>query len=504
MKKVFFDRVRLSGGMSLIIPHLADSLTLEQVAKKMEIEKKDTESFGLFDTASPNFATYYPGVKAEDLRPVNSDFIFPVFRALSETIVHRKFNPIDFSEGGILKASQNKLLGQTVYANHEAVVGNHIGVVSKTSWQASYETSMNGKVIPGGINAVFKIDGKSQPNIARGIMMEPPSIHSNSVTVSFKWEKSHPTMDDNEFRNKLATFGADGKLIRRVVVDISNYHETSLVAHGADPFAQRVDSNGHIVNINYATSEAELSEIGKKSSQVYFYDYKTDITSLSEDNNPPQPEIKTETIPMKDLLLRLAVFLALKDATFESLSETDMEKKINERLTALKAAETEAAKVTKLTADLGTANAEVTRLTTENTELKKKDGLATTGLAATDATRKEVIRMYNVLTPAPDAAMLTTFQNADFATLTALQKTYQTQMDEKYPGHCEDCQSTNITRNSAIIEAPKPEDTTKNGGKVKPGKPLSNMDVASQFGAPSTADYTRMHGQVKKAETAKP
>lgn len=109
--------------------------------------------------------------------------------------------PTDFSKNGVLKASMKLMLGQTVNCDHETSIGNAIGSVSQVMWQEGYT---DGKFkIPAGINGVLKIDGKSNPRIARGILMEPPSIHSNSVTVQFRWDKSHPELDNNEFWENL-------------------------------------------------------------------------------------------------------------------------------------------------------------------------------------------------------------------------------------------------------------------------------------------------------------
>ena len=82
--------------------------------------------------------------------------------------------------------------------------------------------------------------------------MDPPSIHSNSVTVQFKWDKSHPNMEDNEFYQKLGTYDSKGVMVRRIVTEVVRYLETSLVSHGADAFAQKIGDDGKIINPNFA------------------------------------------------------------------------------------------------------------------------------------------------------------------------------------------------------------------------------------------------------------
>lgn len=148
--------------------------------------RESVETYGFWGS-DIDYNTYYPDLKLEDLKPKDGEFINPMFRLLSATIVSKNYNPTDFSRPGVLKASMPLLLGQTVNCDHSTDIGNAIGAVSKVTWQEAYKAE-NGFMIPAGINGVLKIDGKANPRIARGILMDPPSIHSNSVTVQFKWE----------------------------------------------------------------------------------------------------------------------------------------------------------------------------------------------------------------------------------------------------------------------------------------------------------------------------
>ncbi len=493
-----YDKITLCSGASLIVPHHPDILTLDQIGKKIEMEKKgkDMQSFGLFDTAQPNFQTYYPDVKPEDLQPKENEFIRPVFRALSETIVHRKTNPIDFAFNKVLKGAMNLLKGQTVFANHEASIGNEIGSVAKVSWGLGY-TAENGLIVPPGINAEFCIDGKSHPKIARGLMMDPPSIHSNSVTVSFGWEQSHPKMDRNEFMSKIGTYGDDKELIRRVVSEIVAFHETSLVAHGADPFAQLIRDKG-IVNPEYTAAVTKLSE--KIGTQVYFINYKTDTTSLSEEEQFQESEKQTETDNstnnnMKEILAMLAAFIGVA-----SLTEDEAKTKLGTDLKDLKLAEllqsksdlaAEKLKVTNLTTERDDAK---TKLATAEAEVTKLKGFETSIQALTEAKRTDVTRMYNVLFKDKiDAAMLASIAKADDALLTSLQGNYQALMDDKFPGQCNECKSTNVSRNSAVI------DDNAGGagqGKKKDGETtvLSDDEVTQSFLKGSKTNVSAMHG----------
>jgi hypothetical protein len=383
---------------------------------------------------------------------------------------------------GILKASMPKLLGQTVYANHEASIGNQLGVVSNVVWQPAY-TSATGVKIPAGINAEFKIDARSHPNIARGLLMQPPAIHSNSVTVAFGWEKSHPKMDDDEFRASLGKYGADKQLIRRIVNQIVNYHETSFVSHGADPFAQKIGDNGEIVNPGFADIEYNQLSSTKAGSQVYWIEYSTDTVAMSADPQNPDPNpINQEN---EDIMLK-AIALSLKiDVT--NLTDEQISAKITEALNAQ--AEANKNLTTQLSAATGelttvketltAAQASVTNLTTEKDSLTTKLKVHTdAAVTALEAKRGNVLRMYKVLhaEAGDESAMVKAIGTANAEMLTAFEADYQNQLDEKYPAFCSDCRSTNVSRNSTITEA---TELGKEGdeGKPKPGKTISNQEV---------------------------
>lgn len=486
-----FDKITLNSGQSLIIAHCPESLDLKKVGAKQQLEKKSVESFGLFDSATPNFQTYYPGVTAEDLKPTPDQFIRPVFRLLSETIVHRKYNPIDFAKNRVLKASMPKLLGQTLYGNHEALVGNELGSVSKVSWEESY-TASNGLIVPAGINGELLIDGKSHPQIARGILMDPPSIHSNSVTVSFEWEQSHPKMERSEFMSKIGTFGSDGELVRRIVSEIHAYHETSLVAHGADPFAQLV-RDGEINNPVYVKAAEQLS--AKTGTQHYFFSYKTDTTSLSEEEQIHDKSKETLTNPtMEKILMALAAFFgttSLTEAEAQAKLTELNGKKLGDLLKAESDLEAEKLKVTNLEKDKTTLS---TELDTKKTEITALTVFKTAAEAALVAKRQDVTRMYNILFKDKiDATMLASITTADDAILTSLQNQYQTLMDQKFPGKCNDCSSTNVTRNTAIIEDPKGNSGDPKGNSgASLEKPKSDAEVMAEFNKKPV--ITGMHG----------
>lgn len=483
--KIYFDKITLGFGQSLIMGNRPENLKLPQISQ----DKKDLEvsKFGLFETASPNFHTYYPEVKAEDIKPKEEDFIKPIFRALSEVIVHKNFNPIDFSKNGVLKNSMTKLLGQTIYANHEAVIGNEIGVVSNIEWQNSYVTN-SGIKIPSGINAEFKIDSKAHPNIARAIMMEPPSIHSNSVTVSFGWEQSHPSMDINEFRSKLGTFGSDGQLIRRIANEIKNYHETSLVPHGADPFAQ-VIKKGVINNAEYANSTYSLSMEGKEKPKNYFFSYKEDVVSMGDKDTTPQElnNINPET-PMKELIQKLAIkYKIAEDQITEQLilDKLEEKEKSESQVNLAKELQDEKANNKDLTNKLADKVTEITNLTRERDSYKQISD------KAVDTLKNEVKRAYGVLKgDKADEAKLDQLQKLDYEGLLVEMKSFNEELENKYPATCNKCGSHEVSRNTAAVISPD-----SNGGKITP---KDNSQLMAQIRKESKKDWILEPSKIDK------
>jgi len=460
----------IGGGHSLILGHTPDKvfpLIQEKTLKDVQCPdgKCSTGKFGLFDSSSPNYTTFYPDVKPEDFKPKDEDFIHPTFRLLSAVTVHRNYSPVY-----LLKASMALLIGQTVNVDHETAIGNAIGTIESVEWQESYKDK-SGVVVPAGINGKLKIDAKSNPRIARGIMMDPPSIHSNSVTISFGWEKSHTEMDDNEFWNKLGTYDKDGKLIQRVANKIHLYHETSLVSHGADPFAQRIDGN----KINNPT------HAGIKDDQLSFsyYDYKNDNRKegsrlelkLTKDNNN-QSQIK-----------KMEQFFELVQRAF-NLKAAPTKENFAEVIESIGATQTENTdKLTSLQADLDKFNAKFSGIElTEDGLLKEGDAakfisgytelssFAEIGKASLAADKKEAIRLYELTAgESKQEAIIDTINNGDTKTTTAFLKQYKELADKDFPLTCASCGSEEVTRR-----------TTESNGDSGEGKAV---DLSSQENA---------------------
>lgn len=421
-----------------------------------------------------DYNTYYPNLDKSELTPKDEEFIEPMFRLLSETIVSKNWNPTDFGQNGVLKASMKMLLGQTVNCDHETNIGNAIGAVSQVMWQESYKDGSF--TIPAGINGILKIDGKANPRIARGILMEPPSIHSNSVTVQFKWDKSHPQMEDNEFYQKLGTYDSKGVMVRRIVTEIVRYLETSLVSHGADSFAQKIGSDGKIINPTFAKRTwASYEEYrDDKSKQYFFTDYKSDLTSYQEKNDTRgsfNDNDANDNHSNKDNMNELQKFLESlfgdNMLTLEEGKEMNQENVIACIQTLVSSRNELQTSVGNLTTEKTSLTEQITNLNAEVANLKE---MATVGKNHIASLRENAVETYKKLMGDKVDETIVTMLNAEttgITTLVSLTKDYQARLEEKFPLTCSKCGSKDVNRASSVAEDDTEgktgtEDTTQN------------------------------------------
>lgn len=436
-----------------------------------------------------DYNTYYPNLDKSELTPKDEEFIEPMFRLLSETIVSKNWNPTDFGQNGVLKASMKMLLGQTVNCDHETNIGNAIGAVSQVMWQESYKDGSF--TIPAGINGILKIDGKANPRIARGILMEPPSIHSNSVTVQFKWDKSHPQMEDNEFYQKLGTYDSKGVMVRRIVTEIVRYLETSLVSHGADSFAQKIGSDGKIINPTFAKRTwASYEEYrDDKSKQYFFTDYKSDLTSYQEKNdtqgsfndNDANDNHSNKNNNMNEELLKfLESLFGDNMLTLEEGKEMNQENVIACIQTLVSSRNELQTSVDNLTTEKTSLTEQITNLNAEVANLKE---MATVGKNHIASLRENAVETYKKLMGDKVDETIVTMLNAEttgITTLISLTKDYQARLEEKFPLTCSKCGSKDVNRASSVSEDDTQgktgtEDTTQNQEPSSTGSVLDSL-----------------------------
>lgn len=173
----------------------------------------------------------------QSILPKDEEFITVPFRCLSQVLIPGYW--VDYSTPGVLEESVKLLEGQTVYKNHSFYdIEGALGSIPKAWWDSEGKES-NG--IPG-INADYKIDALMNPRIARGLLMQPPSIHSTSLTVQFEFEYSHPELVEERRYRFYEMLGeeVDGEIVRFIATNILAYWEGSLVFRGADGRAKGI------------------------------------------------------------------------------------------------------------------------------------------------------------------------------------------------------------------------------------------------------------------------
>jgi hypothetical protein len=473
----YIDTLVLGSAHSLVLPHKFEKVPTSDLAI-MGHSPIDHGKYGLFNISSPNLNTYYPDVKPADLKPEAEDFIMPVFRLLSEVVVHKHYNPVDFRTEGVLKASAPLLVGQTIYADHEQITGNHIGVVFETYWQDEYTT--NGVKVPGGINGVLKIDGKSNPKIARGILMDPPAIHSTSVAVMYRWAKSHD-LNNDDFYNKLGTFNSKGELIRKIATEILLYQELSLVPHGADPFAQLIKGD-KITNPAFAKKVYHLG--GDKFAYTDYKNIPTGDIEIEISKNNQNSFTSKKRIQM-DKFLKLASKVGFE--VKEEMDEDQLIEFITDKFSENLKNESDYAKEIQTLKSEKIGLEEKLQTATDNLasleEKKTLIGIGETHLADVKAEAEKFYRLNKG--DSVDTAIIELIGKSELSVISSLLKEYKSEFESKNPLTCKACKSDDVSRASASLEG-------EEGGKNTP-RVLSNHEVIENRKRKSFS-VSRIHG----------
>ena len=225
-----------------------------------------------------------------DVMPKDEDYIFVPFRALSKTVVPGHW--IDWTKDDVLKNSASKLLGQTVYPNHDFTdINNWLGAVQNVAWD---EEGARSEGVPG-INAIYKIDALMNARIARGLLMTPPAIHSTSMTVLFKFEFSHPEIaTESRWRfYELLGEEVEGQIVRFIVTDILEYWEASLVFQGADRLAKQHDDeeDDDFTNLQAAEPKTLPPNSNEEKTMKLTTEQKTTLGIEFDGEDVPEAEL---------------------------------------------------------------------------------------------------------------------------------------------------------------------------------------------------------------------
>lgn len=452
------DVMVLGVGHSIIVPHLGE-VDIKAVCNTEEFNDVPLTQFGLYNDKR---------VKSMSMQEGQDGYIEPMYRMLSEVIVAKNYNPTDFTKEGVLKNSLHLLVGQTVYTDHYTSTQNQVGVVKETYWQESFK--QGGVIIPAGINGIFKIDAKSNEKLARGIQMDPPSIHSNSVSVTFEWEPSHKFKDLWEFYNRLGTYDDKGELIRRIVTKIVSYSETSLVSQGADPFAKKIMADGKLTNIAYAkaayygkTDNMENQELidNLVKRNIWYGDFKSldtlenGLISVDSIHNTSKINNKGEHTNEKINQTTKNQKMEKEENTNTVESTQDFSKIFGEGLLTLE--EGKEANVDLAAELIRGLIKEKKDLALKLKNLEGKEVIADNYISGV---RTETLSAYQKVAGGEgkaDENIIKLIAETNLETLLSLQKSYTSQLEDKFKLKCSKCGSHDVSRSSSLSEE---EDTT--------------------------------------------
>lgn len=433
--------------------------------------------------------TYQAHANNSSLEPKPEDFVEKPFRLISATTVGaHTWKATDFSNASILRGSMEGLNGKGVYKDHDTRTDNWAGIVKAVKWSEGFTTD-DGVYVPAGIDGILAIDSKTNPKLARGIMIG--SIYSNSVTVEFDWEMSHEYELERDFVYALGTMGKDGKMVRRIVTKIYNYHETSLVWLGADPFAKAIDKDGNLQNIDTGSISYEKAADAVKSKYDNDNNYSVTwgldpgtlrlsklapatTTSLNNDKEDMEPLLEAVAkllsleanhgLTPDQLIERLEGLEVLDEST--KAANTSNQSFVASFSVAAKSVLKEAGEDTETvdpeaflkdyqfvkTADLEALRTSAASVDTLQAEVDGLKADAEFGKTVITERRAEAIRLYKASVGAgnEDETIIGLFNKADGAEVTALLKQHVGTATEKFSGRCSDCNSTNFEFRSSI------------------------------------------------------
>lgn len=350
---------------------------------KMDIVKKDK----IFTSGSANI----------------EDFYFVETRAVSSGLVGKgTWKSTVFSED-VLKKTIKSLNNAPILLEHYESISNIVGKVFYTYFEEGVNSGVN---VIYGINK--KLDGLNIGNLIMNIATGVVKYHS--IGISGKYDKSHPSMQDWDFRDRLGTV-VDGKEVSRVVTAMS-YRELSIVFSPADKKAEVIGKR----NYNFSYSDEE--NVGE---------YDEELVSLSL--NKEFGEHKPQTKRMKDLFLYLGLS---EDATEQVVIDTIKANYISADTVssdyiALSEHTKATDEITQLKQSLTDKEQELSDLTLSATATK--DELA----ANKAAILAEVVRLQAVVNgSAVTEAEIANFNSKDATELVTLQATLATEAAVKF------------------------------------------------------------------------
>lgn len=443
-------------------------LTIESTGEPLAIpndrglDRRIKEKFG-FDASFNAAMTARKGQGKFDFDPTKQalipkpeDFMLFPFRLISATIVGGgTWKATDFSNEKVLKKSVPMLSNKPAYKNHDLRIGSDIGSIGTCEWVSASEK------VPGGIDGPYVIDSVLNGDLCRKMLSPTSPIQSSSVTVMFDWEASHEFENENDFYWHLGEM-VDGSMVRRIVTNISDYVESSLVYLGADPYAKMKDKEGNYINID-RSSILSNSKFDDDILKDYYQSEKKYIIInsfvkenlldlrkgfLLEDKNPTlELDIMFKTELAKHLNISEEELTIEKIKSFSFLPASEVET-LKGKVTTL-----EASAITKET-EVATLTASVETLTTERDSFKANAELGVSYIARL---RKEAKESYSkTVGGKPVAAIEAEIEAcADIATLEAKISMFHGKLITDFKCTCEACGSDKVSFRSSEPDGEK-------------------------------------------------
>lgn len=262
---------------------------------------------------------YIPNQISEGIT-IEGDYATVPFRMLSVGLI--AYYWIDFPED-VLQKALPKFNNVTIFPDHKPSIRDWIGVTTNARF-----TNSKGVL---GIDADFKIDIVQNPEIIRGLQMQPPAIKHCSVGVNIDYKMSHNFKTEWEFERHLGQT-LDGETVRYIVTEILDVLEVSLVYKGADPYATRLTQKeqtqmklknktlvllGQIIPESEKEKEVEIQpEELHAIVERHIKQNENDLKTLSEIRNLINPNLNNE-----ELLETINLVVEEHDAFLEHINQ---------------------------------------------------------------------------------------------------------------------------------------------------------------------------------------
>ena len=336
-------------------------------------------------------------------------FVEKTFRVISRAVFYLDVDmtiPVDYTKEGVLKEGLN------IFPEKLSIFQDHVPSVKYLCGHSTnhrYITDTD----PEGIESLFRVDSKTNPDLARHV--QTGSANSASLTLMVLFSRSHD-MKLSEFFEKLGQI-VDNSMVRFVAERLKRVYEVSLVWAGADStaVAQKLDY--------YANKDPKSFHINQNLN-----------TEKEVKKMDPELKLLLETIKQK-----YGVDCATVSQAIAFLEKTEGEK------AALKQ--------------------QVTALETQVNELKPFKETATLMLGAL---RDDVTRLHKLTAGLTiDALTQEVIKAAPYEKLVEMQKTLAAKTEKAVPLKCQDCGSTNVNRLSHIDTPPQAPGTPEAKKKSK-------------------------------------